>query len=490
MRAALIPIFVLGCAFSAMSADDQRVNIDALPHKTIELPNGSKAEVINHGDHWWRSVKVAVLSGNDAQDPDVCFEAKYDSIVPPDKLKLFGINIAPTPNDPQRQWASIIVDDKLKRRAQSDYKRGDNIWICGTLKRSYTGRGVDLHAVDILRLPKDTQRYEMRIAALEKKGDFEALIELGQEIYAQTKADVRDLTEFDRLEVLSKRAYEIGLTLKEKSVRADDADAFYALALQWNERDFKRGKYRQLVEKTLKINPDHPQASRDAEKFGLKKFEQAWRTEDEIARIQEERAKAKEVQAKNLQQQEELKRSELARALQQRPELLIRRQTDLRSGDPKTVEQALTVFGEAIQRSPDAGFGKEGIDILANLDAKIAVSSALGLAAKSEVPEVRQRVLEALAIRGVQQEAQAFSVLSAALQAERELTVAKSGVGALVAVSSKDAVDVLIASLGTPDKQIRDEFVDTLKTVTRQNFSSRDEWDNWWKANKSTFNPN
>jgi len=481
-------VLAIGCCHAG--AEEARLNIDDLPHKTIELPNGSKAEVIRFGDHWWRFVKVAVLSGNDAQDPDICFEGKFDSVVQPDKLKLFGINIAPIPTDAQRPWASIALDDKLERRARAEYKRGDNLWICGTLKRSPGGKGLDLHAVDILRLPKDAQRYEMRIIALEKKVDYEALIELGQEIYQQTKSEVLDLDSYDKLGLLSKRAYETGLSMKEKTVRADDADAYYALALQWNERDYKRGKYRQLVEKTLEINPDHPQAGRDAEKFGLKKFEGKWRSEDAVATILEERAKARETKSKNELEQEEHRRSELARALEQRPLILIKRQAELRSGDAVAVELALTGFGEAIQKTPDAGFGKESIEILASLDIKLPVSKALALAARSENPDLRRRVLEALVLRGAQQEAQAYSVLGVVLTAERDLPTAKAGVGALLASGGKAAISVLIESLNAADKPIREEYVDALKTLTKQGFSSRGEWDAWWKANQATFNPN
>src|SRR5205809_455536 len=105
---------VCACMFS-IRAEEQRVNIDELPHKMIELPNGSKAEVIQYSDHWWRVIDVTVLSSSDDHDPDVCFEAKYDMLVGAEKLKLFGVSDKPTPNDPTRPWASIIIEDKLKR---------------------------------------------------------------------------------------------------------------------------------------------------------------------------------------------------------------------------------------------------------------------------------------------------------------------------------------------------------------------------------------
>jgi len=470
-------------------AEDRAINIDELPHKTIELPNGSKAEVIQFNDHWWRVVDVSVLSSNDDHDPDVCFEAKYDTLVAPDKLKLFGMNITPTPNDPQRLWASIIVDDRLKHRA-ADFKRSDNLWLCGTLRRSPTLKGLDFYSNEILKQPADAQRFEFRIGVLEKKADFEALIDLGQKILQQTKGEVRDFADYDKLGNLSRRAFESGLTLKEKSIKTDDADGMYELALQWKEKGQRKNKYRDLVEKVLKIRPDHPQAGHDAEGFGLKRFEGKWLGEDEIALILEDRKKKAEIEQKTQQEQMEHERVELARSVEQRASLLLRQQADLRSGDAKARDQALSAFGEAIQKSVDPGFGKESIELLSSLDVKTPVATALSLAARSSLPAVRRCALEAMAWRGTQQEANIYDALSVALRSEKDVTTVKAGVSALVASGGKGAVDTLVASLAATDKSVRDEFIDGLKTVTRQQFNTREEWEGWWKTNKATFNPN
>lgn len=483
-----VPVLLLTAWFAR--AEDPRVNIDELPHKTIELPNGTKAEVIQYADHWWRIVDVSVLSGSDDHDPDVCFEAKYDSLVPPEKLKLFGVSIAPTPNDPQRPWASIVIDDRLKRRAHSDFKRSDNLWMYGTLRRAPGGKGLDFVANDILKQPPDAQKFEFRIGAMEKKGDFEGLIELGQKIVQLTKGEVRDFSDYDKMGNLSRRAFESGLSLKEKSIKPDDADGLYELALQWKEKGQRKNKYRDLVERVLKVRPDHPQAGRDAEGFGLKQFEGRWLGEDEIAAILEDRKKKNEIEQKTQQEMIEHQRIELARSVEQRSALLMRQQADLRGSDAKAREQVLAAFGEAIQKSVDPGFGKEGIELLSSLDTGTSVAPALSLAAKSNLPAVRRCAIEALAWRGAQQETNVYPVLTALLSAERDLPTAKAGIGALVASGGRDAVDTLVASLGTAEKAVREEFIDGLKTVTRQQFNTREEWESWWKSNKAGFNPN
>ncbi len=485
IAAAWAVVWIASACLPALSADDF-VNIDNLPHKTILLSKGSQARVIQWNDHWWRVVDTTILMTNDDFDPDVCFEAKFDMFVQPSKLKLLGVNASYTPND-SHPWASILLDDpKLKRRAMNDFKRLDNVWICGTLRRVEGGRGLDLLAVEVLKLAPDLQRYESRIAGFEKAGDYEGLLDMSRQI-AKPALNNIPFVDFEKLASLSQRAADSGMTLKERSVRVDDADALYSLALEWKEHN-RKGKYRDCLMKALSANPDHPQASGDAEQLGLRKYTDGkWRTVEDIKDLDEARARKEKQEREALAEAENRLRQEVQRAIAEREALLVKLQLELRTSDTGALQRAVDAAGESIQNSSDAGFSCALIPLLASMSSKTSVAMALGQAARSPLKEVRRHAMQALVWRGTQFEPDAFVLLSSALKIESDPPTAQAIITELAAALSKSTVSVLVDALSNREKLVHDECVDHLRVATGQTFNSDDDWRSWWQVNRETF---
>ncbi|HEY3324421.1 MAG TPA: HEAT repeat domain-containing protein [Planctomycetota bacterium] len=480
----------------AMAADE--FNVDDLEHLPIKLSNGTTVEVIKYNDHLWRIIDVAVLMGDDNNDPDVCFEGKFE-MVQQSKLKLRGLNASFNPKNPQAKWASIVIDDRIKHRAQSaqtDLKNGTNVWICGTLRRPEPGvKGLDLIAVDVRKLAPDLDRYKAALAKMvAKPAKPQEFLDLGAKIEVQLKNDsdiIANIEQFEELKLLAKSAYEEGARRKEAEVRADDADAWYEVLVIWRDKVQKKTKAREiLLEKVLKINPDHRQGAEDATALGFVKFRGTWMTRERQKEIEE--ADARQIQQDKQAKDEETIRkiAEKTRAIAEREVLLVRSQADLHAAGPATRNQAIGALGDAIQRSPDADFGRAAVLLLANLDAKAPVAAALGSAAKSALPEVRCEAVEALAWRGSQlADAQAYGAVAATLLAEQDVAVAKSEIAAVLAADPKAGVDVLIKGMAAKDSTVRSEILDNLKTTTQQSFATAEEWDAWWKQNRDRFNP-
>jgi len=475
MIARFLPTALAALVLAATSFAAQTVNVDELPHKAIDLPNGSRAVVIVYNEHNWREVDASVLAGDDARDPDICFEAKFDSVVQPDKVKLFGLP------------GTLIADDRIRQKAAADFKRGDNAWFCGTLRRGRDGKSVELVLHDILKLPADLQRYEARITTLEKRNDPESLIELGHKIEQQRNQNIGGFSDFDKLGQLKDRAFEVGLTLKEKQLKADDADGLFALALQWRDLRRKNARFRELVQRCLQADPDHPKASRVAEEeLGMQKFEGRWLHREEAERIAQEREAVRVRQDAARRAELEARARERDAAVANRPLLLLTYQAALRGSDPKARENAMRSLGEAIQQSPDSGFGELAVDLLANLADSATANIGLDLAGHSSLPEVRRQVLEALIWRGGNRDAQAFATASALLKAERDTAVVHAAVEALVATQDKNknaAAQALIQALPNPERSARDEIMEGLKIITKQPHSTREAWEAWWAKN-------
>lgn len=475
---------LLLCGVGELFAEAQPVNVDELPHKEIQLPNGTKAQVIVYQDHNWRVVDVSVLAGNSDEDPDVCFEGKFEMVVQPNKLKLAGFAAGPgTKERPEKQWASIILDDLLKTRVLRELKRNDNLWFCGTLRR--TGpRELDFVAVDVLKLPPDVVRYEQDIERKWKQGDGEALVELGHKIRRQGKVDVPDIEAFDKLSNLSDKAYDYGLTLKEKALKTDDADGLYSLAVLWRELRNKNSRFRDLVEQCLKVNPTHSQATRvAAQEWGYQEFEGKLLSKERIAEIQKQRQEERTHLAAAERAGQEARDRERRQAAQNRPALLVSHQAELRTNDAKGRERAVAALGEAAGKSLDPGFGEEAVEVLVNLP-DAAVVSALEAAGRSQLGEVRRQAFEALAWRVGKEGRAALDALATALAGEKEAAVAHAGVGAVTALGAKAATGILMAGLSNSSATVQDEIMEGLRTVTKQQLSSRKEWEEWWGKNK------
>ncbi|MGD0093283.1 MAG: HEAT repeat domain-containing protein [Planctomycetota bacterium] len=489
---AAVPLW-LACALAwapRASAEAAPVNADDLPHRKIQLPNGTEVEVVIYQGHDWLVQDVSVLSGDNDQNPDICFEAKFESVVQPDKLKLFGRAV--WPSSKEKQWATIILDDRLKQRALRDFKTNDNLWFCGTLrKRPQNQKELELVAADILKQPPDMERFKRDLEKKIKLRDGEALIELGHKIQEHGKTETPTIDTFDSLNKLSTQAFEAGLKIEEEALKPDDVDRKFALAKLWRELVGNNARSRRLVLECLKQNPDHPGAGEVAEKeLGMKKYNGWWHTPDEIAefeRVVKEGEKKLADAKKATDEAREKDRKEVER---NRTVLLADQAAKLRLADPQAREKALLALGEAVRKCPDPGFGMSAVDILVNLPDAAAVQ-ALCTAAKSDIPEVRGQVCEALAWRGgARQDQPALEGLQKALAVEADTATARAALAAVAALDRKAAAGVLVAGLDNTNSVIQDEIMEKLKTATGQQLGTKQEWQAWWAKNKDSLKPN
>jgi hypothetical protein len=469
-------LLLLICGWAA-AATIETVDVDSLKRNVIVLPNGGKAMCIVYNDHNWHEVDVAVLSGAEVVDRDVCVEVKFDAMIPPDKIKLFG-----------QQGAVILGEAEKFRLAAEQLKRDDNLWLCGELRQKKDGKGVELHVIHLAKQPPDLQKYENQIAAREKNKDAEGLIETGYKIEQLRKNNLSRFDQFDKLGLLRLRAWEKGLALKEAALKPDDVDGLFAVAQQWRDLCQNHSKFRQGVVRVLELDPDHPRASRVAEQeLGLIKFEDKWMRDDQLQERINARKAAQEIQNRTNKAALDEQTRALAQAVANRPLLLARFQAALRTGAAAERAKAAEELGREAAASPDVGFGEAAVDILANLSDAGAVSPGLETALKSGVAELRGRIFEALVWRRRQEDAAALRLLARALSAEKNVETARLGVEALTALGGKAAAGVLVESLNTPERAVREECMDGLKTLTRQSLGTKEEWEEWWRNNKEEF---
>jgi hypothetical protein len=468
------------------SARAENVNVDELEHSIISLPNGQRAEVVRFNGIPYRVVNPEILTGNDDSDPDVCFEAKFDSVVQPNRVKLFG------------QAGTLIVESRESLRTAATYKRSDNIWFCGSLRKAKGGKGLEFQVVELQKQPDDLERYAKRVARLEKKLSDQTLsredrmviaessIELGRRIENEIKsASLPDFSQMEKIAALRDKAYGVGLDSKEKALKADDADAFFELGEQWMEYRHKAQDFRRLVLKCLSLDPDHARASRVAEeKFNMVKYEGKWLRREDMEDIEKAKLEdVKKLEAAKKAQAERFK-ADQEREIADRPGKLMKLQMALCTNDPKYRDGALESLGQEIKRSLDPAFGLQAIEVLANLRDSGAVSG-LSLAGGSQWPAVRRQAYEALAWRSTMKDDQelALRVMSDALKVEKDEPTAKAGIEALVSTKSKPALGPLVAALATSDATVRGDLIKGLNDATSQNLSTKDEWEKWWQAN-------
>lgn len=474
MRRITLLTCALGLVLAAGARAENVTNIDELPRKIISLPNGTQAEVITFNDHNWRVVDPTVLSGADARDPDVCFEAKFDMYVTPDRIRVFGVTNL------------LAIDEKLRKKAQTEFKRSDNVWLCGTLRPGSAGKPVQFTAVDLIKQPPDDVKFEARIRKLEADGEADRLIELGHRIEQQTKQDVIGFANFDKLTILRDKAFEIGLQLKEKSLKPGDADGHFTLGVQWRDLRRKNSKFRELLRKALQIDPDHPNASRVAQdELQMVKFERRWISKSEMDRIDDEKKAELVRQTTASAAAAEARARARAQAAADRPTLILAQYSAMAESTPANREQAIVALGNAIQKTIDPGFAEEAMDLLANIDHP-AVVNALNNATTSDLPEVRRVGYDALAWRG-QSDAQAVTLLGKALAAERDINALKSGLSAIKVLRPKLAASALVASLANSERAARDEIIEALKVTTQQPHATKEAWEGWWSQNQATF---
>ena len=483
---ALLSVGIAAALLFTARAFAESVSVDELPHSVIQLPNGVRAEVIHYNGVNYRVVGSEILNGNSDTDPDVCFEAKFDSITSPHQVKLFGTQ------------GVLIVENTETLKAAADFKRADNVWFCGTLHKS--GKSIEFLVADMQKQLPDIERYNRRINLLNKELSknmpreermvlSENAIDLGRRIESDMKqSTLGNFGEYDKLGAIRDHAYDVGLESKEKAIKADDAEAYFELAEQWKEYRHKLPKFRELVLKCLKLDPEHARASRVAEEqFGMQKFEGGWIRKEQMDEILKGKADdLKRLEAAKKATAERFARDQ-EREVAERPAKLSKLQLALCTNDPKRRDGALESASKAINESIDPGFGVQAVDILANLQDHSVIYPALDQASKSQWAPVRREAYEALAWRSVVKDDQvmALKVLTDALKNEKDVATARIGVEALVAANSKPAMGALVASLATAEPAIRDEVVAGLKTATKQTLASKEEWENWWQNNKN-----
>jgi hypothetical protein len=473
-RLAFVAVCAIGLSPISAFAAAEQFNVDELPRLTITLPDKSKAELIKYQDRDWRVVKVAVLAGDDDSAGDVCFETKFEAVIGT-KLKMIG------------DAGSIIIEDKEKLRKIKELKLGDNVWICGSLRKE--GRTLNLYAVHVLKQLPDRERYRIRIEGLAKAGNYERLLTLGHEIDEQKKNNrATDLIDFDAFSELRDRAWDRGLTMWESKIKPDDADELFAVACKWRDLLRKKSKFQTLARQVLKIDPRHQGASAIADReLGLKLFENKWLPPAEIERIVADRKRQAERMDQSQKEEHEARERARLQAIAERPALLNKFQSAMRTSNVSAREGAIKSLGEEIAKSPDKGFGSEAVEILANLSDQAAVMQSLERAAASTFPETRTQVYEALVWRGSQKAPDAFEILVRALQAEKDADAAKSAVYALAALGGKTATGTLVSALSSPEQSVRDEYIDGLKQLTKLQIGSKDAWEDWWTKNKDTL---
>lgn len=469
-----LAVLLLGLCARGFAAAVESVDLDALPRNVIVLPNDTRAVFISYADRNWREADPQALATADEADKDICFEAKFEAAIAPDKIKLFGMAL------------KVTLADRAKFRAVSgELKLDDNVWICGEAVPLPEGKGVAVRVTHLLRQPPDLQKYESQIAQREKKNDCEGLLETGCRIDQLRRNRQVNFDSFDRLRVLRNKAFEKGLALKEEALRRDDADGLFALAQQWRELLQNHSKFRACVEKCLKIDPDHPRAGLIAkQELGLSLFEGKWLREEQIKEIRSARSLDQERQTAAQKAAQEARQRAQAQAVSDRPRLLARHQLALQKNDPQARGEAVLALGGAAGNSQDSGFGESAVELLAGIKGAEAVQG-LEASGRSGFPEVRRRVLEILVWRGRQQDAAAWDALPRVLAAEKDAETARAAVDALTALGGPAAVRVLVQSMAARDRAVCDEISDGLRLLTRQNISTREGWEAWWSKNQS-----
>jgi hypothetical protein len=468
---------------SRASAAEKPQAFDELPHKSMELPNGSRMELVQFNEQWYRLVLVDDLATLSLADPAVCFVAQIKAVEISNRIQIIGsaVELNATEGGPQR--------------AVKELKAGDNIACFGTLHKEKDGKAIDVLVAALLKQPSDLVRYQNAFTAIECKAksaglnndDKEAiaknLLNLGQRISHAPKAALMTEDAGATLNMLATKSFKLSLELTEQVIRSahpKDADRYFGLAFQYHELlPENKSKYETLIRTCLILDPDHSVASKIAEeKFHWVKFETVWMTPERKAEILNERG-ASQHKIDNM-------RTERVLALHKRiaSERLIFSNiaADLANADGEVSAKALTLAKDIFTDAPEVG--PQLISAVTEVDTPIALA-ALAFAAQCKSPELRVLGFEALAWRSkrTNEEALAVSTLCDDIRAEKEVEIAQSGVSALVARGGKPAQRALVACLDVSDKDVRASIVEGLRELTHESYTTRDEWESWLKKN-------
>ena len=206
------------------------------------------------------------------------------------------------------------------------------------------------------------------------------------------------ITISDRMAQLRDKAWSLAISIKEKDLRPNDANACYEVALMYRELMHRTPMYRTWVLKALEIDPEHNGASKDAEHvFSMIRVGDKYLSKTDYARTQQELEQSTKELAERQKSQEKERAVRRTQEISERTVRLLDCQAALRTSDPAARVGAITTLGEEIKKSLDLGFALAAVDILTNMNDAAATSPALDKVAKSEfIAEVRQLVYASL----------------------------------------------------------------------------------------------
>lgn len=473
------------CASSALHAATAPLNVEELLHTTYLGPNRIPIVIVRYADQNWTEIDPAALALKmDTLPKDVCFEGKFESFPEPLRLKLSGVD------------GRIVFEDLARRKQAPDMKALDNVWVCGTIRPTKDNRGHEVVIFEAAKLLPDHQRFENKLLTLEREHNAAELILLGNKIDQCMRNSKNSngfgLSSYDKLGVLRDKAWTVAVAMKEKDLKPNDANACFDIAIQYRDLLKRMPLFRTWVLKTLKIDPDHSNAGREAERtfnmihvgdewMSRPDFEARQKDNDKKFKDQEERDKALALERSARRAQE----------IAQRTVRLLNFQAALRTGDPDGRVGAIKSLGEEVQNSLDLGFSLVAVDILTNMNDPAAIVFGMDFASKSEFVEVRQLVYESLAWRAGQNDVNsetAYAALASALKTEKAKEPAQAASAALVATGGKAAVATLIAGLDSNESGVCEALIDGLKKLTHVQLQKKEEWISWWNENKSQTN--
>lgn len=456
--------------------------IDALPHRTLLLPDYTTVEVYELNGSAYKRISVGMLEQSALGGDGVCFEAKFLALTPDAQLKISGSTVPLIPG-------ALELIRKLKA-----LKNGDNLSCFGTLRKAGDGKSVEFTLIEFFKEAGDLERFQALFMALKHRAEQVAkrdqqslaadFMDLGKR--ASTAANQPTLTgnENFALSALASSAYAAGLDLKQSTIqdqRPNDAESWFSLAQEYRELQRSNvAKYRELVLKTLELDADHAGAGRSAEQLGYQKFEGRWRTPEQIAELVRRRdadqARLTELAAQRV-------RALRDRVTAEGPQLSSHLAAEMSSHNRTRAEAALAFYHEIVDEAPDVGGPL--LASLADIDGPETLS-ALSFASQSPSPTLRSLGYEALAWRSnhAEEREAALKLLCDALKSEHASDAARSGVEALVALGTKPAIGALVCSLSTNDAAVRDAIILGLKAATHQPLGSREAWNEWWAKNR------
>ncbi len=459
-------LWPLACAWA------ENIDPDELPRNPVLLPDGTKTYHVRYLDRNWRETTPEVLQKKGLQQAeDICFESKFAGFSK-DLLTLFN-------------KGRVVCNDPHLTRYIQKLNRGDNIWICGTLRPASDGQSMEVKVEDIRRMKGDLMRAQAHYARMTERKDAKGLIQLGRDLTTLLGSNMFDFNEHDQFLELRTKCWTAALVWMEKELAPDDAAGLFAVALKWKDLLNKTYMYHQLIHKVLALDPGHGEASRIAvDEMGLVKFRGKWMDLSERSRLLDDERAHDVSDTDSRKPANDAANRSIEEARRERVALLMKFQSAIRTHDFKALEKTYRDFGDAIRTSPDPQFGLQSIHILAHAGDPYAVWPGLDVAVKTALPSVRQHAMSALAWLGSEN---ALEVLATALQAERDPETARVAIDALLAGTGRPKLTVkaMVDGLSNPTGAVTNELVKGLNGFTGLNLADKDAWINWWTTNRN-----